>query len=339
MGKFDRSYLRYTRYIVQWFIVFFLLYSGYIFFLFVDYFSTQSISSQHLIPPVSRPPSVEGFLPIGSFMAFKLWVSTGFFDRVHPAGLIIFISALSTAVILKKSFCGWICPVGALSDGAFKLGKKIFGKNFIIHRYVDYALRAVKYILMLFFIYVIVIKMPPSAISAFLREDYYKVADVKMLYFFTRMTTATLITLLVFFIFSLLYKNFWCRYLCPYGALLGLLSFLSPLKITRNEEACIHCGRCTENCPSLLPVEKKARIRSPECTGCLTCVSYCPAKDALDVAVSKGRALSPVLFAVLILSLFFGIIETGKITGRWHSSVTNEEYVKLIPKASSLEHP
>lgn len=343
MGKIDRSYLRYIRYTVQWGIFFSLIYAGYKFYLFVEFFSTTETPAvggeSAIIPPVDRPPSIEGFLPIGALMALKLWITTGIFDRIHPAALIIFLAAIVMALILKKGFCGWICPVGALSDLTWRLGRKIFGKNFRINKYADYALRSLKYILMLFFIYVIIIEMPPPAILEFLEGDYYKIADVKMLYFFTKMTKLTLITLLILFALSTFYKNFWCRYLCPYGALLGLISSCSPLKITRNEDACIHCGECSKNCPSLLPVEKKIRVRSPECTGCLTCVSHCPAKGALDMAVTRKKILNPVFFAVLIIVLFFGTIGIGKLTGRWRSAVTYEEYKRIIPGATMLEHP
>jgi len=338
MENVDRSYLRYIRYAVQWSIFFFLTYAGYNFYLFVNYFSSDEVGAP-LIPPVSRPPSVEGFLPIGALMAFKLWITTGIFDRIHPAGLVIFIAAVLMALLLKKSFCGWICPVGALSDLTWKLGKKISGKNFILSRHIDYPLRSVKYILMMFFIYVIAVKMPPSEIFKFLEGDYYIIADVKMLYFFTKMTLVTFITLLLLFIASLFLKNFWCRYLCPYGALLGILSLCSPLKITRDEDACIHCGRCTKNCPAALPVGEKARIKSPECTGCLTCVSHCPAKDTLDMSLPKSRILNPLVFAILIVGLFFGAIGIGKITDRWNSAVTYEDYKRIIPQTSRLEHP
>ena len=338
MEKIDRSYLRYLRYAVQWAVFFFLIYAGYNFYLFVNYFSSDEVGAP-LIPPVSRPPSVEGFLPIGALMSFKLWITTGIFDRIHPAGLVIFIAAVMMSLLLKKSFCGWICPVGALSDLTWKLGKKISGKNFILHKYIDYPLRSVKYLLMMFFIYVIVVKMPPSEIFTFLEEDYYMIADVKMLYFFTKMTLVTFITLLLLFTASLFLKNFWCRYLCPYGALLGVLSLWSPLKITRNEDACIHCGRCTKNCPAALPVGEKVRIKSPECTGCLTCVSHCPAKGALDMSFIKGRILNPLVFAILIIGLFFGAIGIGKIADRWNSAVAYEEYKRIIPQASMLEHP
>lgn len=338
MQKIDRSYLRHIRYAAQWSIFFFLIYAGYNFYLFVDYFSSDEVGAP-LIPPVSRPPSVEGFLPIGALMASKLWITTGIFDRIHPAGLVIFIAAVVMSLLLKKSFCGWICPVGALSDLTWKLGKRLSGRNFTIHRFADYPLRSLKYILLLFFVYVTVIKMPPEAILQFLEGDYYKIADVKMLYFFTKMTLVTFITLVILFIASLFLKNFWCRYLCPYGALLGILSLCSPLKITRNEEACIDCGKCAKNCPSLLPVNKKISVSSPECTGCLTCVSHCPAKGALDISFSKRRVLNPLVFAVLVIALFFGAVGIGKIADRWNSAVTYEQYKRIIPRASMLEHP
>ncbi len=333
MEKFDRSYLRKIRYAVQWGLFVLIAYSGYKFYLFVRHFEKGTALL------VERPPSVEGFMPIGALMAFKYWLITGIFDPIHPAALVIFIAAIGVALILKKGFCGWICPVGALSDVTWKIGMRILGKNFIIPGFLDYSIRSIKYILMGFFLYVILIKMSSDAITAFLEEPYWKVADVKLLKFFTEMSKTTMITLSALFVLSTFYKNFWCRYLCPYGALLGLLSFFSPYKITRNEKNCTHCGKCTENCPSLLPVEGRARIKSPECIGCLTCVSHCPAKGALDVALPKKRPINPLVFASLILMLFFGIIAVGKLIGHWHSSVTYEKYNALIPMAHMLKHP
>lgn len=340
MKKIDRSYIRYIRYAVQWGIFFFLAYAGYKFYLFVEHFTyAETLTPAPETILSMRPPSVEGFLPIGALMALKLWITTGIFDLIHPAGLVIFIAAVMMSLLLKKSFCGWICPVGALSDVVWKLGRKIFNRNFTLPKYADYPLRSLKYFFVMFFIYVIVIKMPPSEIFKFLEGDYYVIADVKMLYFFTKMTTLTFITLLILFIGSLLYKNFWCRYLCPYGALLGILSLCSPMKITRNKDACIDCGKCTKNCPSLLPVDKKIRVKSPECTGCLTCVSHCPAKGALDMSFSKRRILNPLVFAILIIGLFLGAIGIGKIADRWNSAVTYEQYKRITPQASRLEHP
>jgi polyferredoxin len=336
MEKTDRSYIKHLRHAVQWGILLFLIYAGYIFFIFEQYYANPA--GEFAGHPV-RPPSIEGFLPIGALMSLKLWITTGIFDRIHPAGLVIFTAALAMALVLKKGFCGWICPVGTVSETTWRLGEKIFGRNFRIHRYIDYPLRSVKYLLAAFFFYVIIFKMPPQAILQFLESDYYKIADVKMLYFFTKMTKATVVTLFVLFVFSLFYKNFWCRYLCPYGALLGAVSFCSPLKITRNEDACIHCKKCTKNCPAHLEIEQKMRIRSAECTGCLTCVSNCPSKGALDISLPGKRPVHPLVYAVLVITLLFGAIGIGKMTGKWDSAVTVEEYRRIIPVSEALEHP
>jgi polyferredoxin len=333
--KIERSYIRYIRYALQWSIVLFLVYAGYEFYRFVTFYSSGGSG----IPPAGRAPSVEGFLPIGALMSLKLWITTGIFDRIHPAGLVIFIAACLLALLLKKSFCGWICPVGALSEAVWKVGRKMFGRNFSIPLFLDYPLRAVKYILMAFFIYVVVVKMPTRAIAGFVESDYYKVADVKMLYFFTQMTTVTAVVLSALFFLSLLVKNFWCRYLCPYGALLGLISFCSPVKITRDDAACIHCGKCAKHCPSLLPVDRKVRVRSPECTGCLSCVSHCPAKGALDAALTQKRSFGPLAYVTIVVVLFFGMIVAAQLTGRWHSSVRPLDYARVVPQASLLEHP
>ena len=333
MEKTDRSYVRRLRYLVQWSVFLMVVYAGVSFYFFV------SALEHGALPSATRSPSIEGFMPIGALMALKLRLTEGVFDPVHPAALVIFTGSLALALFLKKSFCGWICPVGTLSDAVWKAGGKTFGRNFTIPAYIDYPLRSLKYILMAFFLYIILIRMSAPQISVFLNTPYWKVADVKLLKFFTAMSLTTGITLSALFGLSLLYKNFWCRYLCPYGGLLGLLSMLSPIKIRRSEEKCIRCGLCAKNCPSLLPVDKKMNVKSPECTGCLTCVSYCPAKGALDMSVAGKKTVPPWIFAAAVAGIFFILIIAAMAGGKWHSSVTPEELRNLVPYLKNLEHP
>lgn len=332
MDKADRSYIRRVRYTIEWIIFAIVIFSGYKFYLFVR------ALEQGLVPTVERPPSIEGFMPIGAFMVLRLWVSEGIFDPVHPAALVIFIGALLLAILAKKAFCGWICPVGTLSELIWKTGERIFGRNFVLPKYIDYPLRSLKYILMGFFVYVIIFKMTSLEIAEFLNTPYWRVADIKLLEFFTEMSLTTKITLGILFGLSLLYKNFWCRYLCPYGGLLGLLSLLSPFKIKRNKTRCIQCGLCRKNCPSLLPVDRKETIYSPECNGCLTCVSHCPVRDTLDISWTN-RKLRPEIFIFSFFILFFGLILIARITGKWYSSLTADELMALMPFIHTLTHP
>ena len=107
----------------------------------------------------------------------------------------------------------------------------------------------------------IALLMPAQAIHYFMLSPYSVVMDVKMLDFFRHMGTATLISVTVLLIASLFIRHAWCRYLCPYGALMGVVSLLSPFKIRRNAESCIDCGKCAKNCPSRIPVDKDVSKR------------------------------------------------------------------------------
>src|SRR5207253_574683 len=84
---------------------------------------------------------------------------------------------------------------------------------------------------------------PVPEIRAFLGGPYGLVADVKMLNFFGHMGEGTAVFLVVLVGLSLVVKNTWCRYLCPYGALMGLVALESPTRIVRNAGACIDCAK------------------------------------------------------------------------------------------------
>jgi polyferredoxin len=301
---------------------------GYRFYQFVAHFEAGT-------PLVARPASVDAFLPIGGLMAFKYFLFTGIIEPVHPAGFVLFTAILGVSLVMKKGFCGWICPIGTLSQFAWMAGGKLFGRNLRINRYTDIALRSLKYLLLGMFILLIGIAMAPNMMLLFMITDYYKVVDVRMMKFFTEMTTLTMWVLIALFALSVVYKNFWCRYLCPYGALLGLLSRLSPFKVRRNEGKCVGCHACTKNCPALIDVEARQVVTSAECFGCLTCVSHCPSEGALDLTVRAGKktgVVRPWLLPLFIIALFYLVIGIGMVTDNWQSKIPYEEYQRLIPE-------
>ena len=320
------------RLTIQWLFFGWCLFLGIQFGLFVRHFETHGQAGYY-----SRPPGVEGFLPIGSLVSLKAWLLTGHFDTVHPAALVLFLTFLAMALLTRKSFCSFICPVGTLSEVSWKLGRKLFGRNFRIWRGLDLFMQFAKYALLFFFANLILIGMPTVAIREFLTAPYWAIADVKMLHFFTGMSTTSMVVIAVLSLLSVVYKNFWCRYLCPYGALLGLLSMLSPFKVTRREDCCINCGVCSRNCPAQIDVQHKVRVHSPECTGCLTCVSNCPEKGALSMAF-WNRPVPGIAFVVLVMLLFSGGVLAGMLSDHWQTSLTYMDYQRLIPFASRLGH-
>ncbi|WP_243371654.1 4Fe-4S binding protein [Geotalea sp. SG265] len=291
------------------------------------------------VPLVSRPPGVEGFLPIGALTSLKYWLVSGQIHPVHPAALVIFLAILAMSLVAKKSFCSWLCPVGTISEFAHKLGVKIFGCNFHVWGWLDIPLRGIKYLLLFFFVKIILIDMPGEAVGGFLDAPYWAVSDVKMLHFFTRMSLTTMAILGILIALSLLFKNFWCRYLCPYGALLGLISLLSPFKIRREAEGCTACRRCTAACPSGLAVHSATAVSSPECTGCLTCTAACPERHVLAMQPAfRKRPLSVWVYPAVVLFVFFGGIGVGIVSDHWQSSLTFADYQRLLPLVQQLSH-
>ncbi|MFY9826333.1 MAG: 4Fe-4S binding protein [Thermoanaerobaculia bacterium] len=280
------------------------------------------------LPLPTRPPGVEGFLPISGLMGLVDWVRTGTLNTIHPAAAMLTLIGLALAILLRRSFCSWICPVGFLSESLARLGRRLFGRNFRIWKWLDIPLRGLKYLLMAFFLWAI-FGMSEAALRSFLDSPYNRLADVKMGLFFTEMTAVGAWVLFVLAALSLLYNGFWCRYLCLYGALLGLTSWLSPTRIERNPQTCIDCGLCDRVCMARLPVSKKINVLSPECIGCMDCVAVCPIKDALGLRAAKRR-LSLQAYAAAVLILFFAGYFGARAFGHWENRISDAEYVLRI---------
>lgn len=281
-----------------------------------------------LLPHYERPPGVEGFLPISALISLKYWFKTGVINGVHPSGMFILLAILAVGYLLRKSFCSWLCPVGTISEGLWMLGKKIFGKNLKINRWLDYPLRGLKYLLLLFFVYSIW-QMDTGMLKSFIYSPYNKVADIKMYLFFAYISSFAIWTIIILMLFSLFIKNFWCRYLCPYGGLLGMLGWFSPSKVTRKKESCIDCELCTKACPADIKVHKASKVWSDECTNCLACVEACPVRETLEIKTSVSRTAVPNwIFGLLVVGVFIGITGLAMLTGNWQNEISDQEYLK-----------
>lgn len=323
MGK---RYLQPLRILVQWGFLFFSLYLGIQFYRFVLHFRSGGAA-----PFVPRPDGVEAFLPISALLSLKDWLASGSINPVHPAALVIFLTVVAVSFLLKRSFCSWICPVGTMSEVLWKSGFNLFRRNFRLPRRMDLVLRGIKFVLLCFFLYSILYAMAPEQVTAFIYSDYNKTADVRLLDFFLHLSGFSLLVIGGLALLSLPVRNPFCRYLCPYGALLGLISMLSPVKVTREGKTCVSCGVCTQVCPSYIPVMAKERVFSEECIGCLRCISHCRAEGALEMKLTGRKVVvNGLLFAVLVVLLFWGGTQVGKATGHWRTAITAGEYSRLI---------
>jgi polyferredoxin len=293
---------------------------------------------------VPRPGGVEGFLPLSGLIGLKYWLTAGIFNTIHPASVVILLAILAVSLIFKKSFCSFLCPVGLISEWLWKLGRKLFGKRFVMPfgwkmtRWLDYPLRSLKYLLLFFFVNAILVGMNTLALKGFIDSPYNKIADIKMMLFFLDISRFALGVIILLAVASLFISNFWCRYLCPYGALVGVLSFLSPVKIKRNKSTCDGCMACTRVCPAMINVHKAGIVRSDECTSCLSCVKACPIDNTLYPAIYGKKKLSARTVAIGVLAMFLIFWIGGRVTGYWKNDVSNQEYIYHIEHMDDLEY-
>ena len=319
-------YMQPLRIVIQWGYLLFIIWLGFRFWQFVSHYRSDGMTAA-----VPRPNAVEGFLPISALLGVRDWIHTGSINQVHPASVVILLSIIAVSLLLRRSFCSFICPIGTIEELLWKRGFSIFKGNLKLPKWLDIIARAPKYLLLLFFVYFIFIAMSPVQISAFIASDYNKIADVRLMDFFAGLSGWPLAFIIAMLILSLPLRNPFCRFLCPYGALLGLVAFFSPAKVTRDNGFCVSCGVCNSYCPSGIPVMSKERVHSPECIGCWRCISHCRAEGALSMKLPGKRIAIPgIIFAVLVLLLFIGGTFTGKLTNNWKSAVTPAEYGRLL---------
>lgn len=315
---------------------FFLLnvWIGYEFYRWVRFYETGASGADP-----TRPPGVEGWLPIASLMNLKVFVATGQLPQLHPAGMFLLVAFLGMSWLLRKSFCSWLCPVGTISEYLWLFGKKRFRRNWTIPKVGDIALRSLKYILMGLFLYAVA-SMSVEGIKAFLDGPYGVVADVKMLNFFRTLTIVGVAVMAALVVGSVFIQNFWCRYLCPYGALFGMFSWLSPLRIKREVSLCIDCEKCAKACPSHLKVDKLITIDSVECTGCMRCITSCPAEGALHMSIAGTKRSVPAwAIAAGVGVIFLGVVAVAHLTGHWSTNLPSSVYRELVPRANEFTHP
>lgn len=296
-----------------------------------------------IAPWVMRPDVGDAFLPIAGGIELKAILTLGLWDQTHPAAAVMLTTVLLTGLLCKRAFCGWACPLGLAGEYLYKMRKRVIKSEFLPPAWLDWPLRMTKYLLLLALLYII-IGMPTQSIPGYLNSYYHKIADLKMALFFI---TPGLITLICFgFILGLSAwrRQGFCRYICPYGALLGLISFFSPFKIRRNTQHCLietkemSCDKCTRACPAKISVHTQQHIRSDECQACMRCISACPKKEALQFSTRNGVKMSARGLTIVLLLIMFLIPLIAYVSGFWVSQTPTEIRMYLIQHLDAIGH-
>jgi len=285
------------------------------------------IAHQNGVPVVG----VDALCPFGGIETFwALVTSATLIQRIAASSVILMAVVLVTALVFRRAFCGYICPLGAIQEFAGKLGHKIFGRTLpVVPKWLDRPARFLKYGVLVFFAI-----WSWQAASLVIRPydpwvAWMHITSAELLAEFS----IGLAVLGVSVVGSIVYDRFFCKYLCPMGAFLGAISRVSIFKVRRNADTCIDCKLCDKACPVNVSVSDVAVVNDAECINCNECVNVCPVKETLVVSAGSkpARKLSPNAVLGLTVALVAIGVAVPTATGSFAWTIPTLE--KTVEKA------
>ncbi|MFI4911773.1 MAG: 4Fe-4S binding protein [Sedimentisphaeraceae bacterium JB056] len=253
------------------------------------------------------------------------------------APLVLSMLTIAITIVLGRVFCGWICPFGTIHHFMGVLGQKIRGKkeHTAKGRYSKY--QRIKYYILFVFIGFTAIGFgfsllqtglfaPIPLLTRSITNVILPIADsqssVSMAtsrYYEGGFLILTIFMVLV--LLNLIVPRFYCRYLCPSGALLAFFSRFKLFDFLRSKSACTACCDCTRVCTS--GCDPQGNLKSCECVMCFNCREVCPEQaityDVIDLP-SREYATPDISrrgFALSIAGGFFAAksVALAKTTG------------------------
>lgn len=224
--------------------------------------------------------SLHALCPFGGVVTIYQYAATGtFVKKLHESSFILMTLGFALAILFGPVFCGWVCPFGTFQEWIGKIGKKLFKRryNHFVPQKLDNLLRYLRYLVLAWVIYM----TAASATLVFAEFDpYFALFN----FWSEEVAIGGLIVLGVTLLLSLFIERPWCKYACPYGAVLGIFNLFRIFKLRRVPGTCRTCSACDVNCPMNIPVSQKTIIRDHQCISCMECTSEasCPVSGTVN---------------------------------------------------------
>ena len=222
--------------------------------------------------------SFEAYCPFGGVESLWGLFTTGEFScALGPLNLSFLLALLVLALVCKKAFCGWACPIGLLGELAARLGGWAWKKRPRVPPRLNHTLKLLRYVVLaaaLFFTY----RTGELVLRGY--DPFYLIFSG---FGHGSVGIFSVVVLVGMIIGMWVVPMFFCRYLCPMGAVFDPFSRIALLRVTRDTSKCTGCGRCSGACLQDIPVQKLGNVRYRDCTNCLDCLDACREKDALQL--------------------------------------------------------
>lgn len=283
--------------------------------------------------PFLSTASLHALCPFGGVVTLYNLATVGtFVQKIHASAVVLMGIVFVLAILFGPVFCGWVCPLGSVQEWIGRLGKKVFGRRYgrFLPARIGRGLSWFRYVVLVGVVYA----TARGGVLVFADIDPY---NALFTFWSEEVAVPALVILGATLVGALFVERPWCRFACPYGALLGLFNKIRIFKIRRVPSTCIDCGSCDRACPMGLDISHVEVVSDPLCISCMECTSErkCPVPATVEFAAGSGAGAAVAgvgvdrggrrwkirgpLLAGLIVAVFFTGIATTMAMGVWSS--------------------
>ena len=251
------------------------------------------------------------FSAIGSIFTSIIGGTFEFSEQM--ANIFMLLAVFLITFIWGRFFCGFICSFGAMQDLLWFFGKRIPFRP-VISQKGDRVLKLLKYGVLLFIVFgVWVFAIPGDTVWSPWTVFGMYTSPVKGFSSELMFLSIGGALLLVIIIGSLFVERFFCKYLCPLGALFALASRFRIFKLKRDSSQCSgRCRVCTRKCSMSIPLYKYDSVNSGECINCMKCSSVCALGN---IKADTIPAVTGTVAAIALTGVAFsGTLQPAKTT-------------------------
>jgi ferredoxin len=188
---------------------------------------------------------------------------------------------LASTLLVRRAFCGYMCPIGTISEWLRSVGRRLGVPEPRISAKWDRLLGLCKYGVL-----VIVLVLTYRAGELIFRgfDPCYALLSRhgEDITYWAYVTGGAIVVASVLIILP------FCRWLCPLAAVLNPFSRFGLTRIHRDVEKCHACGQCARHCPMQIPVDHLPQVTVSRCISCFQCVEACPTSPVRPRALRWG---------------------------------------------------
>ncbi len=248
----------------------------------------------------------ERWCPMGGVEAMYAYATEGtMLCSLGTSNFFILGGVLLMTLLLRRAFCSYMCPIGAISEWLRNAGARLRAPMLRVSPGVDRWLSMLKYPVLGAILY-LTWRAGELVFRGF--DPCYALISRHG----TDITVWAYVVLGAILVASLFIVLPFCRWLCPLAAVLNPFSRLGLTGIRRAPGACTHCGACAKACPVLIPVDRVERVTAARCTSCMTCVEKCPHRNTGALAWGptwlSGQSWPQAVLVVVLLLCTSGAV-------------------------------